>query len=174
MKVKASLNYLRISPRKIRLIASLISGMKVTDALREMEYLRKRGSEPVLKLLKSAVANAEHNFQLKKDDLVVSEAVVNQGPVLKRMMPRALGRSAQIRKRTSHLSIVLLGGGETVQKTKKSAKGEAKPDERAHEQVSGTDAAGQKKTYSIKDAKRSEGRKESRGFGKKMFQRKAI
>lgn len=174
MKVKASLNYLRISPRKIRLIASLISGMKATDALREMEYLRKRGSEPVLKLLKSAIANAEHNFQLKKDDLVVSEAVVNQGPVLKRMMPRAMGRSAQIRKRTSHLSIVLLGGGETVQKTKKSTKGEAKPDTHTPLQTEGVAMSAAKKTYSIKDAKRSESRKESRGFGKKMFQRKAI
>lgn len=174
MKVKASLNYLRISPRKIRLIASLISGMKATDALREMEYLRKRGSEPVLKLLKSAIANAEHNFQLKKDDLIVSEAVVNQGPVLKRMMPRALGRSAQIRKRTSHLSIVLLGGSEAVQKTKKNTKGEVKPDTHVHEQVSGAEGTTLKKTYSIKDVKRSEGRKESRGFGKKMFQRKAI
>lgn len=107
MKVKAYLKNLRIAPRKVRLTVDCIRGERVAEALRELQFLPKRSAEPVRKLLQSAVANAEHNFHLKKDDLVISEARVDQGPVMKRMMPRAMGRGAMINKRTSHITIVV-------------------------------------------------------------------
>lgn len=107
MNVTARLQQLRMSPRKVRLLTRLITGKPVAVALRELQFAGKRASEPLVKLLRSAVANAEHNFRLKKDDLSVQSAIVNQGPVYKRFMPRAMGRAAQIKKRTSHVIITL-------------------------------------------------------------------
>ena len=107
MKVEAKLHLARIAPRKIRLLTKLIVGMHVHAALQELSLLSKRAAEPLQKLIKSAVANAEHNFQLKKDDLVITKAFVNQGPVFKRFMPRAMGRAALIRKRTSNVTVIL-------------------------------------------------------------------
>ncbi len=107
MNVTARLRQLRISPRKTRLIARLIVGMSVNEAFRELRVLPKHAAEPILKLVRSAVANAEHNFSLKKDNLYISSAIVDQGPTLKRFMPRAMGRAAAIRKRTSHITVVL-------------------------------------------------------------------
>lgn len=107
MEVKAHLRYLRISPRKVRLVANLIKGMSTARALLELNHLPKRSSEPMAKLLKSAIANAKHNFQLPEGDLYIKEILVNQGTVLRRFMPRAFGRAAPIRKRTSHISLTL-------------------------------------------------------------------
>lgn len=122
MNVKAELNFLRISPRKVRLVTSLIQGMPVSDAFRQLSIIPKRSSMPIEKLLKSAVANAEHNFNLKADTLFVKEAIVNQGPVFKRFMPRARGSAAMIRKRTSHVKIVL---AEAAPKKAKAPKAKA-------------------------------------------------
>ncbi len=108
MEIKAQLNYLRIAPRKVRLIANVIKGMKVSSAELELEHLVKRSSLPLLKLLKSAVANARHNFQLDADNLYIKDISVDEGPTLKRSMPRAFGRAAPIRKRASHVSLVLI------------------------------------------------------------------
>lgn len=118
MNVTAHLRNLRISPRKVRLVAELIVGMSVARALRELVSIPKHAAEPVRKLLRSAIANAEHNFQLKQDDLMVVSAVVNQGPTMKRMMPRAMGRGAVIRKRMSHVTIVLAVKNKNEDKTK--------------------------------------------------------
>jgi large subunit ribosomal protein L22 len=125
MKVSAELNHLRISPRKVRLLTKLIVGMGVERALSELEFRGKRAAMPVMKLLKSAVANAEHNFQLKRNSLIVKEAVVNQGPVMKRMMPRAMGRGATIRKRTSNIRIILESSEGAAAKTKGKKKKES-------------------------------------------------
>ncbi len=96
-----------MSPRKVRLLTSLIMGMPIEKALDELRFATKHAADPISKLLKSAVANAEHNFHLKKDNLYVQSAIVNQGPTYKRFMPRAMGRAAQIKKRTSHVVITL-------------------------------------------------------------------
>ena len=105
--MKASLYNYRQSPRTVRLVANLIKGMKISDAEVSLSFLPKRASLPILKLLRSATANAEKNFNMKKDSLIVSDVRVDKGIVLKRMMPRARGSGARILKRTSHVVLIL-------------------------------------------------------------------
>ncbi|MGB9680732.1 MAG: 50S ribosomal protein L22 [Minisyncoccia bacterium] len=107
MEVKASLNYLRISPRKVRLVADLIRGKKVKEAESYLRLLKKRAKEPLLKLLKSAVSNAKNNFNLSPDTLYIAQLRVDEGPALKRWMPRARGSASLIKKRSSHILMVL-------------------------------------------------------------------
>jgi large subunit ribosomal protein L22 len=107
MEVKAKLKFLRMSPTKIRLVANLITKMPVEKALNQLQFINKLASGPVACLIKSAIANAEHNFELDKDNLFIKELTVNQGPTLKRSMPRAHGRATPIRKRTSHVNLTL-------------------------------------------------------------------
>lgn len=121
MEVKAHLNYLRMSPRKVRLAANLIKGMDTKRAELELQYLGRRSAQPLLKLLRSAVANARHNFQLPEEGLYVKSILVNQGPTLKRFMPRAFGRAAPVRKRTSHISLILDSRSPAAAKPRKAA-----------------------------------------------------
>ncbi len=107
MHVKASLNNLRIAPRKTRLIADLIRGLGVKEAHIQLRFLVKKTALPMGKLLDSAMANARHNFKLNPDDLYISELYVNEGPVLKRGRSRARGRVFPIRKKTSHIHLIL-------------------------------------------------------------------
>lgn len=107
MEVKASLKYLRISPRKVRLVADLIRGKKVSEAENYLKILKKRAKEPLLKLLKSAIANARHNFNLSPENLYIAQLQVDEGPSLKRWMPRARGSASLIKKRSSHIYLVL-------------------------------------------------------------------
>lgn len=107
MEVKASLKYLRISPRKVRLVANLIKGLTVEEAEAQLFYNSKRSSKDILKLLRSAVANAEHNFHLEKKNLYISSIRVNGGPTLKRWSPRARGSAYTIKKRSSHILLAL-------------------------------------------------------------------
>jgi len=99
--------YVRISSRKVKIVIDLIRGKSVKEAEAILQYTPKAATEPVLKLLKSAVANAENNLELNRDDLYVAEVYANQGPTLMRFRPRAQGRASRIRKRTSHITIVL-------------------------------------------------------------------
>lgn len=105
--VKAKLRFLRIAPRKVRLVVGMVRGMKVKEAKAQLSFGSKKAALPILKLVNSAVNNAKHNFKLEPDDLYVKEIKVDEGPVLKRHMPRARGRAALIKKRTSHVSLVL-------------------------------------------------------------------
>lgn len=107
MEIKAKLNSLRIAPRKTRLIADLIRKKNVKDAERILAFTYKRGVGPILKLLKSAVANAENNFKLKNEDLFIKEIKVDKGITLKRWMPRARGKASRINKRASHITLIL-------------------------------------------------------------------
>lgn len=107
MAVEAQLNRYNQAPRKVRLLADLIRGKSVGRAVEELSFLTKKASLPIVKLLKSAVANAKNNFKLKEDDLFVKEVMVDGGPVMKRGMPRAFGRSYPIRRKTSHVTLVL-------------------------------------------------------------------
>lgn len=99
--------YIRISSRKVKVVIDLIRGKSVNEAMGILMYTPKAAAEPVMKLLKSAVANAENNMNLAAEDLYVAEVFANQGPTLKRFRPRAQGRASRIRKRTSHITIIL-------------------------------------------------------------------
>jgi large subunit ribosomal protein L22 len=107
MPVIAKLRYLRIAPRKVRLVADLIRGKSVKDAEEILQFQIKRGAEPMRKLLKSAVANAKNNFKLSTENLYISKLTVDEGPKLKRWRPRARGRAYPIQKKTSHITVVL-------------------------------------------------------------------
>lgn len=115
-EVRAQLNFLRIGPRKVRLVADLIRGRKVVIALTTLMILNKKASKPLLKLLKSAVANAKNNFSIPEETLRVASITVDGGPVLKRWMPKAHGRATPIRERTSHINIILKGDKEEKKK----------------------------------------------------------
>ena len=104
--MKAFLKNYRQSPRKVRLVANLVKGKKIEDAILELDFLVKRASLPIQKLIKSAVANAKV-LGVDEANLFIKELRVDKGIVMKRMMPRAMGRGARINKRTSHLTVVL-------------------------------------------------------------------
>ena len=107
MEAKAFLRYVRISPRKVGIVCDLIRGKSVAQATAILMNTPKAASEPLLKLLKSAIANAENNHQMDPEKLYVSACYANAGPILKRIMPRAQGRAFRINKRTSHITIVV-------------------------------------------------------------------
>jgi large subunit ribosomal protein L22 len=107
MESKAVLKHMRVSPRKARLVIDLIRGKGVETALGTLEFNTKAISTPIATLLKSAIANAENNMNLDVDKLYIKSAFVDGGPTMKRMRPRAMGRGNTIRKRTSHITIVL-------------------------------------------------------------------
>jgi large subunit ribosomal protein L22 len=121
-EVSATLRNLQISPRKVRLVADLIRGASVTEARRALSYNPKQAARPVLKLLNSAVANADHNFHLDTTSLRIKTIMVGEGRTLKRYMPRAFGRATQLRKRASHIKIVLEGEETNAPATKKAEK----------------------------------------------------
>lgn len=107
MEVIAKARHIRMSPKKVRLVVDLIRGMDVDRAIAQLRFYRKAAAGPVLKLLQSAIANAEHNFKLSVGNLYIKKATVDGGPVLKRWRARAFGRAAGIKKRSSHITIVL-------------------------------------------------------------------
>jgi large subunit ribosomal protein L22 len=107
VEAKAVLRYARISPRKVRRITNLIKGKTAGDALIDLGFLPHRGSKIVAKLLKSAMANAEQKKVADPESMKITKIFVDQGPTMKRIMPRAMGRANLIRKRTSHITVVL-------------------------------------------------------------------
>ena len=106
-EVVAKLKRLRISPRKVRLVADLIRGKKAKEALLILEFTKKKAALPLKKLLNSAIANAKNNFQLNPENLYIARITVDEGPKYKRWMPRARGRVNLILKRTSHITLIL-------------------------------------------------------------------
>jgi len=107
MEARAQLSYARISPRKVKIVCDLIRGKDTKTATAILMQTPKAASELMIKILKSAVANAENNHKMDPDKLIVSETFANPGPILKRSMPRAQGRMFRINKRTSHITIVV-------------------------------------------------------------------
>ncbi len=105
MEAKAIAKYVRIAPRKIRIVVDLIRGKSVGEAIAILKHTPKVGSEVVEKVLMSAMANAEHNYDMNVDNLFVSEAFVDQGPTLKRIHPRSRGQAFKILKRSSHVTV---------------------------------------------------------------------
>jgi len=106
-EASATLKYARISSRKVKIVADLIRGKDVNEALSIVKFTPKASSEIIEKLLKSAIANAENNHEMKSENLYVAEIYANQGPTLKRIRPAAKGSAVRIRKRTSHITIVV-------------------------------------------------------------------
>ena len=106
-EAKATLKFARISSRKVKIVADLIRGKNVDEALAIVKFTPKASSEIIEKLLKSAIANAENNHEMKHENLYVAEIYANQGPTMKRIRPAAKGSAVRIRKRTSHITIVL-------------------------------------------------------------------
>ena len=107
MEARATLNHARISRRKVKIVADLIRGKDVQEALSIVKFTPKASSEIIEKLLKSAIANAENNHGMDSNKLYIAEIYANQGPTLKRIRPAAKGSAVRIRKRTSHITIVL-------------------------------------------------------------------
>ncbi|MDR1834764.1 MAG: 50S ribosomal protein L22 [Fusobacteriaceae bacterium] len=107
MEAKAITRYVRMSPTKARLVADLIRGKEVLKALDILEFTNKKAAKIIKKTLTSAMHNATNNFKMNEDKLVVSQILVNQGPVLKRLMPRAQGRADIQRKPTAHVTVVV-------------------------------------------------------------------
>jgi large subunit ribosomal protein L22 len=107
MEARAQARYARVTPRKARRVVDLIRGMQAAEAQAVLRFAPQAASEPVYKVLSSAIANAEHNDKLDADTLWVSRAWVDEGPTLKRYRPRSMGRAYRINKRTSHITVVV-------------------------------------------------------------------
>lgn len=107
MEAKAVAKYIRITPRKIRIVMNLIRGKNVAEAFAILKFTPKVGAEVIEKVLKSAVANAENNFDMNVDNLYVAAGYADQGPTLKRIHPRSRGQAFKILKRSSHVTVVV-------------------------------------------------------------------
>jgi len=107
MEVRARLRFARLAPRKARLVADLIRGRGSEEALNILSFTKKAAAKIIIKLLKSAIANATQKKTVDIDRLYIKKITVDQGPTMKRYQPRALGRATMIRKRTSHITIIL-------------------------------------------------------------------
>ena len=106
-EVKATAKYIRIAPRKVRIVMNLVRGKSVADALAILKFTPNVGADAVEKVLRSAIANAENNFDMDVDRLFISSAFVDQGPTLKRIHPRSRGQAFKILKHTSHITVAV-------------------------------------------------------------------
>ncbi|MBI4160291.1 MAG: 50S ribosomal protein L22 [Candidatus Yanofskybacteria bacterium] len=182
MQVSAQLKNLRISARKVRLLARAIKGMDAVGAKFQLDHIVKKSSEPLSKLLSSAIANARSSFNLAKDNLYIKEIIVNEGPKLKRFRAKGFGSASPIEKKTTHIKIVL---DERVPGLKATG-GESEEVAAKREEMGETDTAKEVKLEErIKfekekkpETKREIGKKSSVlgrvGNIKKFFRRKAI
>ena len=202
MEVRAKAKHIKISPKKVRLVVNIIRGLEAVKAMDQLKFINKLAVKPIEKLLVSAIANAENNFELAKDNLYIKKISVDEGPTLHRWKPRARGRATPIRKRTSHIDLVL---AELVESEKKELKKDkiAAPvkltsppkedkgvkikDQRKDKPISGRKAKEDKNSAADEDTgkkivdPRSEGRgkhariegKNSKGFVNKIFRRKS-
>ena len=172
MEIKAKLNYLRIAPRKVRLVADLVEGMDVKEAETQLKFTPKKASTPLLKLLNSAIANAKNNFNLEKDVLYIKKLTINEGPPFKRWRPASRGRAVPIMKRTSHLNLILetKKGVEIEKPAKKVEPVKTEPIET--EKIEKEEKPRVKPKY--KAPKEIIKKPESKGLFKKIFRRKSF
>lgn len=196
MQVNAKLNNLRIAPRKSKLVADLIKGMDVAEALIQLDIQIKRTNLPMKKLLLSAIANGENNFGLDRNNLYVLNVKIGAGSTLKRWMPKAFGRAGQILKRTSRIEIILAerveGKGrktkEEMEKEKKKKieekkqmekerqaeeKKEDKKNEKSEKSSQGGSSSGGKEEIKKEEVFDKKGGPKQ-GWAKKMFNRKSM
>ena len=185
MKTIVRLNNLRIAPRKVRLVADLVKGMDANEALIQLDAHVKGANLPMKKLILSALANAENNFGLDRDNLYVLDVRVGDGPVLKRWMPKAFGRAGQILKRTSKIDLFLeerVEGKnrktkEQIEKEKEERIKAKREATKAVDQVDGGENKMKKEKISEENNKKEEsGKKEvsKKGWAKKIFNRKSM
>jgi large subunit ribosomal protein L22 len=176
MEIKVKNRFIRMSSKKLRLVANLIRGAQVDIALNQLKFANKKAAEPVAKLLKSAIASAENDFELEKHNLMVKEIRIDEGGMLKRWTPKAHGSATPIRKRLSHINITvgeLKDSGVTAAKKKEveapiSLEEMVKEGEKAAKGDKGKDG---KKDSGVKDIRKEGASK--KGFVNKMFQRKS-
>lgn len=167
--VIAKLNYLRIAPRKVRLIAGTLKGLSAIEAEAQLLFRPQRSSKPLLNLLRSAMANAKNNYKLNPEKLQVKNIIVNQGPMLKRFLPRAMGRATPIQKKTSHITLTLVESSRLspsrflISKPVKVKKSKETALTKAKKEVKAAPAA----VEAVKP-------KEGGGFLRRIFRRKSI
>lgn len=161
----AKLRYLHIAPRKTRLMASMLKGLSVNEAEAQLLINSKRASGPLIKLIQSAVANAKQNQKLNSDNLFIKEIRVDQGPMLKRHMPRAMGRATPLQKKSSHITLILAESEKLKTPRFKIVKPEKKIKKEKHKKI---------KAEKPKIQEKEKGTAEKSGFMKKMFRRKSI
>lgn len=165
-EVKAQLNGLRMAPRKVRAITNLTKGKDVIHALNQMEFLIKRPVLPLIKLLNSAIANAENNMNMVKENLFIKEFLVDEGIKLKRFMPKAQGRAGEIQKKTSRVRLVLSERVAGLKRHPSEKKVKEKTEMVADESV---------KTETRKHEVKTEiGKKSEGSIAKRLFRRKQV
>ena len=181
MEIKASLNHLRMSPRKVRLVIDLVRKMPVEKAIAQLKFSGKKAALPVVKLIESGIANASDLYSIDKSNLFIKEIRSDEGLTLKRWMPKAHGRATLIRKRGSHISLVLAEINESGKREKKSAPKVEAPiklsdlakEAEADKKVAKKDEAkAESKEAKPKTAKGGEAAG-SKGFATEVFRRKA-
>jgi large subunit ribosomal protein L22 len=166
----AKLNYLKIAPRKTRLVADVLKGLSVNEAEAQLLLSQKRAAEPLIKLLRSAVANAK-NKQLNPERLFIKEIRVDQGPMMKRFIPRAMGRATAIQKKSSHITLVLAES----EKLKAPRFKIVKPEKVKKEKTKTKEIKTEKETEKPKLPEKETAKPaEKPGFVKKIFRRKSI
>jgi large subunit ribosomal protein L22 len=169
--IQAKLNYLRMPPRKVRLIVDAVRGMDAEEADVRLSRMVKSAAEPILKLLRSAIANAENNFKQKKLNLFIQAITVDKRPVLKRFRPRAFGRAADIHKHTSHV-VFTLGVREVVAKKKFAAVADKK--EKKDAGLTLDDMSKKKEPKEKNPEKEVKAQKTIGSIGKRIFRRKSV
>ncbi|HVZ10952.1 MAG TPA: 50S ribosomal protein L22 [Candidatus Paceibacterota bacterium] len=173
--VSAQLNNLRLAPRKVRSVVGLIKGKNVLIAIDQLEYLIRRPSDPIIKLLKSAVANAENNFSMVPSNLFIKDFFVDEGIKLKRYRAAGFGRAREIQKKTSHVRLILAEKVAGLKAEKKAEKKQDHSHDHAHHDHEHQAASKQEKTDKP-EIKTEIGKKSGAGRGglKRIFQRKSI
>lgn len=182
MKVSAKLNGLRIAPRKSKIVADLIKGMDVSEALDQLDIHIKRTSPYMKKLLLSAIANGENNFGIDKGNMYVYNVLIGAGPTLKRWMPKAFGRAGEILKRTTKIELILeerVEGKnrktkEQVEKEKQKKIEESKKMEKERKKEEEKKNVVEKKDKLKIDDDHSKKDGKKKNWAKKIFQRKAM
>lgn len=192
METRATAKFIKMSPRKVRLVVDIVRGLTATKALDQLKFMPKLASGPVKKLIKSGLANAINNYELDENNLFIKEIKVDEGPTIKRWLPRAHGRATTLRKRTSHISLVI---AEMKDSGIKEAKKHAAP-EPIKLETKAKEAEGIKAKKTSKESKinkdnlteagkiqdsRNEGRvghtkiegSSNKGFSSKIFRRKS-
>ncbi len=174
MEVKAQLNGLRIAPRKVRAVTNLLKGKDVDHALNQMEFFMKRSVLPLMKLLHSAVANAENNFNMVKGNLYIKEFLVDEGVKLKRFRPKAQGRAGEIQKKTSKVRLILDERVAGLKRSHAGVAGGVEPKGQRDDQRSVQDKVGTG-TAKRPEIKTEIGKKsETGGIVKRIFRRKQV
>ncbi len=196
MEIIAHANHIRMSPRRLRIIADVVRGLSIDRAEGQLFSIARRATTPLTKLLHSATANAEQNFDCVRENLYIKSLIVNEGPMLKRSRPRAFGRATPIRKRSAHITLVIAEreegkkGGRARREALRSQRGEAahnkKKEHATHEHEGKQHAptadhhapatvpgrlAGRHHIEGAKENVRDHGK--SKGFLKRLFNRKS-